>query len=322
MRKLDQLNIFLRVVERGSFVDAARQLGLPAPTVSRTMRQFEARLGAELLRRTTRNLAVTETGQMVYEAVARGLAAIEEAELIAQRQNQTPAGTLRVLVPSGVGHISLEPLLRDFRYLCPSIRLALTLNNDLLDIVTNGFDVAFRTGELKDSSYAMRNLFRCPYRLVAAPNYLETVEIPKEPSEIQALMFLGQGEPHPGQDYTFVRGDFRQHVKLKPWLLCNDVTIVLNQALRGSGIAILPELLARAHLNSGKLISILSDWELDFDFRLSLIFTPHSTQDQKVRTFIDFIVSKFRLLSVAMERNSASARIQRFSEADCANGSG
>jgi DNA-binding transcriptional LysR family regulator len=294
MRKLDEFNIFLRVVEQRSFVGAARQLGLPAPTVSRTMRQFEARLGAELLRRTTRNVTVTETGQMVYEAASRGLAALEEAERIAQRQHQFPFGTLRVLAPYGVGHLRLEPLLHDFRFLHPNIRLILTLNNEPLDIVTHGFDVAFRTGELKDSSYAMRPLFQCPYRIVAAPAYLGRVERPRAPSEISTHMFLGQGEPHPSQDYTFIRGEHRQHIKLNPWLLSNDVTIVLTQALRGSGIALLPEQLVRSYLNSRKLISILSEWELDYHFHLSLIFAARSTQDQKVRAFIDFIVSKLR----------------------------
>jgi DNA-binding transcriptional LysR family regulator len=310
MRKLDEFNIFLKVVERRSFVGAARQLGLPAPTISRTMRQFEARLGAELLRRTTRNVTVTETGQLVYEAAVRGLAAIEEAELIAQRQNQFPTGTLRVVAPYGVGHVMLEPLLQDFRHLCPNIRLALILNNEPLDIVTHGFDVAFRSGELKDSSYAMRPLFRCPHRLVAAPKFFERTGIPAEPSELHAHLFLGQGEPQAIQDYTFVRGQERHHIRLRPWLLSNDVTIVLNQVLRGSGIATLPELIARSYLNSGKLISILPDWELDYDFRLSLMFTPHSTQDQKVRAFIDFIVSKFRLPPATMDLDVTAAAVR------------
>jgi DNA-binding transcriptional LysR family regulator len=298
MRKLDEFNIFMRVVERRSFVAAARQLGLPAPTVSRTMRQFEARLGAELLRRTTRRMMVTETGQMVYEAAARGIAALEEAEQIAQRQNQSPAGTLKILAPYGVGHLTLEPVLHEFWSICPNICLALTLNNEAVDIVAHGFDVAFRCGELKDSSYAMRPLFRCPYRLVAAPNYFERTSKPRLPTDLPSHLFLGSGDPQPVQEHTFVRGADRVHVKLKPWLLSNDVTVALNQALRGSGIAVLPELVARSFVYSGKLISILSDWELDHDFRVSIVFSPNARHDQKVRAFIDFIVARFRFLPV------------------------
>jgi DNA-binding transcriptional LysR family regulator len=296
MRRLDEFNIFMRVVERRSFVAAARQLGLPAPTVSRTMRQLEARLGAELLRRTTRQVTVTETGQMVYEAAARGIAALEEAEQIAQLQSRSPSGTLKILAPYGVGHLTLEPLLHEFWSICPNICLALTLNNEAVDIVAHGFDVAFRCGPLKDSSYAMRPLLRCPYRLVAAPSYLCRMSKPRLPSELPSHAFLGSGEPQAVQDYTFRHGQNHAHVKLKPWLLCNDVTVVLNQALGGSGIAVLPELVARSFVNSGKLISILSDWEIDDDFRLSIVFSPNATHDQKVRTFIDFIVARFRVL--------------------------
>ncbi len=306
MRKLDEFSIFLRVVERRSFVGAARQLGLPAPTVSRTMRQFEARLGAELLRRTTRNVTVTETGQLVYEAASRGLAAIEEAELIAQRQNQCPTGTLRVLAPYSVGHLQLEPLLHDFRSQCPNIRLALTLNNDPLDIITHGFDLAFRTGELKDSSYSMRPLFRCAYRIVATPNYFDRTKCPREPVELQDHIFLGQGDPHPIHDYSFSNREHQQDVKLKPWLVTNDVTIVLDQVLRGTGIAILPEQLVRPYLSCGKLIAILPEWKLKNDFCLSLIFTSHSAQNQKVRAFIDYIASKLRRLPATFETVQAT----------------
>jgi DNA-binding transcriptional LysR family regulator len=306
MRKLDEFNIFLRVVERRSFVAAARQLGLPAPTVSRTMRQFEARLGAELLRRTTRNVTVTETGQLVYEAASRGIAAIEEAEMIAQRQSQFPSGTLRVLAPYSVGHLQLEPLLHEFRSHCPNIRLALTLNNDPLDIITHGFDLAFRTGELKDSSYSMRPLFRCAYRIVAAPDYFRSADCPREPIDMRNHIFLGQGDPHPTQEYIFFRSESHQEVKLKPWLLSNDITIVLDQVLRGAGIAILPEQLVRTHLTSGKLVSILPEWKLNYDFRLSLIFTSHSAHNQKVRAFIDYITAKFRRLSVPFEATQAT----------------
>jgi len=117
--------------------------------------------------------------------------------------------------------------------------------------------------------------------------------------------FLGQGDPHPTQDYIFRRRENQQEVKLKPWLLSNDVAIVLDQVLRGTGIAILPEQLVRPHLTSGKLISILSEWKLDHDFCLSLIFTSHSARNQKVRAFIDYIASKFRRLPVAAEGGPA-----------------
>jgi DNA-binding transcriptional LysR family regulator len=144
----------------------------------------------------------------------------------------------------------------------------------------------------------MRLLFRCPYRLVAAPNYLQRMSKPRLPDELASHLFLGSGEPHPVQDHIFMRGGEHIHVRLKPWLLSNDVTVVLNQALRGSGIAVLPELVARSFVNSEKLISILSDWELDSDFRVSIIFSLNATHDQKVRAFIDFIVARFRSLPI------------------------
>ena len=160
MPRYDDLLIFVRVVERGSFVGAARQLGLPPTTVSRKVQELEARLGSQLLRRTTRRVDVTETGQAVYETASRGFAAIDEAESFARSRHAEPSGVLRLTMPHAFSRLQFEPWLPEFMARYPKIRVELLLTSSPLNLVEYGIDVAIRAGPQHDSSYIKRALFR------------------------------------------------------------------------------------------------------------------------------------------------------------------
>ena len=162
MQKFDDLIVFVRVVDRGSFIGAARQLGLPAATVSRKVQDLEARLGIELLRRTTRRVFVTDAGREVYDKASQGLALIDEAELAARSHTGRPSGILRILAPFSIGVLTLNPILSLFQQRHPDVVIDLTLDNHPLDLIEHGFDLALRFGTLPDSAYIARRIFYGP----------------------------------------------------------------------------------------------------------------------------------------------------------------
>jgi DNA-binding transcriptional LysR family regulator len=297
MKKFDDLLVYVRVVERGSFVGAARQLGLPPTTISRKVQELEERLGIQLLRRTTRKLSVTETGQAVYEAAARGFAAIDEAEALAIEHHQLPAGRLRVIVPHGFAQLRLEPLLPEFRALYPKVGLELLIANMPLDLLEYGCDLAIRIGRPDDSSYISRPLYRGRYRVVGSPAYLERFGRPKCPSDLPSHPIALRGAwrtNHTGgpdrASYKFQKGSKTQEITLEPNLVSSEATSLLTFALQDAGLAIVYELLCLSYIETKALEPILIDWDIDAELEMYLLYTRRATTDLKVKVFVDFLM--------------------------------
>lgn len=169
---LNQLLVFAKVVEHGSFIAASRALGLPKTTVSRKVQELEERLGARLLQRTTRRVALTEAGAIYHEYCSRIVQDIADADLAVGRVHSAPRGELRVSASFSFGMGALVPIVPDFMARYPDIRLQLELRNDAVDLVAEGFDLAIRIGPLEDSSCAVRYLAESRLALYASPDYL------------------------------------------------------------------------------------------------------------------------------------------------------
>lgn len=291
MQKLDDMITFVRVVERGSFVAAARQLGIPPATASRKVQELEERLGVELLRRTTRRVAITDVGRRVYERAARALLLIDEAELVAKEHKSKPAGVLRVLAPYALGLVFIDRMLSSFQDLYPEVQVYLTLNNEPLDLVEHGFDVALRIGTLEDSTYMVRHVLRGPRRIVASPEYLSKSPPIRSIKDLENHVFLAAGidvPPTPGP-HSFLKGDEQRQVLLVPRMASNEASVILNHVLRGEGFAILAEFFVEPHLTAGTLQIVLPEWHSANELQASLIFCRNATVDPKIRLFIDFL---------------------------------
>ncbi|WP_395664467.1 LysR family transcriptional regulator [Methylocella sp.] len=301
MQKLDDLITFVRVVERGSFIAAARQLGIPPATASRKVQDLESRLGVELLRRTTRRLIVTDAGRAVYERAAEGLLLIEEAELAAKTHLAKPSGILRVLAPYALGGLIIDRMLSDFQKLCPDVQIQLTLNNEHLDLIEHGFDVALRIGALKDSAYVVRHLLDGRRRVVASPDYLEAHPPIESIEDLAGHAFLASMIETSGgpQIHVFTDGTVEKRVALTPRIASNEPSVALNHALNGEGFAILAELYVRPHLDDGSLKVALPEWRSGEDLHASLLFSRHATSDPKIRMFVDFLGGSSRRLAQA-----------------------
>lgn len=302
MRKFDDLLTFVAVVERQSFVAAARQLDLPPATVTRKIQELEARLGVQLLRRTTRRISVTETGQAVYEEAARGFLAIEAAEGLARRRHDKPAGVLRVAMPNAVADLRVAAMLPAFRAAYPDVRLELLIANVPLDLIDYGCDCAIRVGPLPDSSYISRPLFRGGYKVVAAPAFLDRAGRPRTLDDLAALPMalpsdfgkLRLAESALPEAFEFVHGAQRRAMRFTPALASNEPGALMTFVRQQAGCAILFEALCRDALARGELEEVLPDWSIDADIELSIVYTRRATSESKVRVFVDFLLAGMR----------------------------
>ena len=176
--------VFVRVAEQGSFSLAARQLGLSKSAASKHVTALEERLGVRLLNRTTRRLALTEVGAVYRDHCARVVAEAEEADLAASRHSLTPRGRLKVNAPMTFGFLHLGPLLPQFLTAYPAIQVELSLNDRIVDLLEEGFDLAVRIGRLADSSLIARRLATTGFICAAAPAYLARAGAPAQPADL------------------------------------------------------------------------------------------------------------------------------------------
>lgn len=289
------IRVFLRVVERGSFTAAAAQLGLPLTTASRRVRALEARLGVQLLYRTTRRIRVTEAGRDYYERCVRAETLLEEAAEAARARHAEPQGTLRVLTPYAPGLIALEPTLAEFRKRFPKVQLVLTYDNHPLDLIEGGFDVALRTGPLPDSAgYAARSLGWSRARLVASRAYLDRHGRPAAPQDLAGHAILAVSDSAPLVTWQ-LKNDAGTviEVVLRPALVSNESATVIRQVANGAGIALVSVQLMAHRLAAGELEVVLPGWRRAQDSELSVLFPKRATQDPKVRAFVDFLREVF-----------------------------
>lgn len=306
----DDVRVFLRVVERGSFTGAARQLGLPLTSVSRRVKALEQILGVQLLHRTTRRLSITEAGQDFYSRCAQSEQMLDEAVLTLRELRSTPEGTLRVAVPYAPGLLVLEPRLAEFRRRYPRIQLALTYSNEPLDLLSHGLDVALRTGPLDDSGYVARRLGRSRAILVASPGYLGGAGTPNHPHELNTHAVLAAGNEAPLATWTLQHGNGdTQSITLRPVLVANESATVIRQALAGGGIALQSRYLVESHLADGSLVQVLPDWHRSPDVDLSALYSKRATLESKVRVFVAFAEEVFATWNPDAPATTIAAKI-------------
>ncbi|MEJ6000814.1 LysR family transcriptional regulator [Paucibacter soli] len=265
----DDLLLFARVMEAGSFSRAAERVHLPKSTVSRRIAALEQRLGEKLLQRSTRRLALTEFGQGVLEH-ARVLAAeVDGALALALHRQQRPTGRLRVSMPGDFANQALSGMLCRYVLDYPEVQLELDLSPRRVDLIAEGFDLAVRMGSLpEDSQLAARRLAQIDVGLYAAPDYLRRhgePQLPEALTSMQGLMILGRtGEPLP---WTLMRAEGGQGEQAQRWqgtpaqrTLVNAPDMLLRMACAGLGITAVGEHFAQPFVERGELLRVLPGW--------------------------------------------------------------
>jgi DNA-binding transcriptional LysR family regulator len=253
---LDEILVFTRVVQGGSFTAAAKALRMPKSTVSRKVSELEARIGARLLQRTTRTSSLTDVGRVYYEHCVRIVAEIEEAQLAVAELESTPRGLLRVTVPLALS--ILGPILAEYLARFPDVRIDLLCTDRRVDLVEERFDLALRAGETPDSSLIARPLGRIRRRLVAAPQVAKKLGKPRDLADLETKPCLAFAPE--GSTWELERGAKTAKVTVQPRLVVNDYEMLRSVARAGFGVALLPEHLCAEDLRAGRLVPVLDAW--------------------------------------------------------------
>ncbi len=293
MDRFADIETFVAVVDLGSFSAAAERLGTAKSAVSRRVAQLEGRLGARLLNRTTRRLSLTDAGRALHERAKRILSDLEEAEGEVAHAEAALRGRLKVATPLSFGLLHLGPALEDFLIQHPELEVELDLNDRQVDLVSEGFDLALRIGQLTDSSLIARRISTVRRVTVASPDYLARHGTPQHPGEL---------DRHHGLRYTNVpRQDAWSYVdaqgrpvrpRVPDRLAANNGELLADAAERGLGIAVQPTFMVHEALREGRLRAVLTDWTLA-EQGMYLVYPPGRFLSQRVRAFSDHLAGCF-----------------------------
>jgi DNA-binding transcriptional LysR family regulator len=289
MDPLTDIAVFVEVVDRGSFTGAAHSLELSKGAVSKYVTRLEQRLGARLLQRTTRRLTLTEAGSALYDGAARALEQISTVEDTVMGLSGAPRGKLRVTAPVYFGSTFLVPTIEQFLARYPDIQLELDLDNRIVDLVEERYDVAIRITTLASSSLVARRFASSGLVTVASPRYLEAHDVPRVPQDLCEHNCLSYAlELTPGEwQFRNAQGE-NIGVRVRGSLRCNSDEILKQAALDSVGIAHFPELFVTDELAAGKLVRILADYEPP-PSSLCAVFPTRANLAPKVRVFVDFL---------------------------------
>ncbi|MEM6902260.1 MAG: LysR family transcriptional regulator [Pseudomonadota bacterium] len=294
MDRLISMEVFVQVVDQGSFAGAARHMNLSRAMVSKHIQALEERLGARLLNRTTRRVSLTEIGTAYYEKCQTVLTDVEEAERVVGDLHQAPKGVLRLNGPMSFGARHLSTALTGFKAAYPEVFIDLSLNDRIVDLVEEGYDVAIRIGELADSSLIARKLTPCRRALVAAPSYLEKHGEPKSLRDLQKHNCLVYTLSPKLNDWRFIGPDGTgQSAKVKGTLQANNGDVLRHAAIGGHGIVLQPTFLIGNDIDEGRLVPILTD-HMPSEINIHLVYPHNRYLTAKVRSFIDYMVEQFK----------------------------
>ncbi|PAA14701.1 LysR family transcriptional regulator [Pseudomonas fragi] len=293
MSKLRQMEVFVAVVEAGSFADAAVRLDMSAVMVGRHIQSLETALNSKLIQRTTRRQSVTGEGRLFYEESKKALEQIKYAWNRVQASTGKPGGLLRMTAPMTLGVTLVGPLVNEFMQLYPDVQVELILSNDVVDLHESSFDLGFRISELIEVNLESRPL--PPYRMVicAAPGYLQAHQVPQTPEQLDQHRIL----THTSWTNRFA-WPLQHGNKTMPWpdhavLRSNDGQVLLQAAIAGNGILMQPDFLVADALARGELVTIM-DACVPAPKPVQMVYPRSKKTLPKLNAFVTFIVERLQ----------------------------
>lgn len=291
---LDEIAVFVQVVEAGSFTAAARKRAVPKSTLSRGVTRLEDALRTPLLLRTARRVALTDAGKAFYDRVAPHVAGLREAAAVAGEREEQPRGTLRVTAPVDVGEALLSELFVRFAARHPQLKLDVDLTARTVNLVEEGYDIAVRaTFKLKDSSLIARKVVDLDHQLYASPAYLARRGTPRTPDDLarhDCVLF----RPVEGRSEWTLHGDGQERqVSVTGRLGSNEFSFVRAVLRAGAGVGQLPTFYAAADVTQGSLVRVLPSWTTPAG-QLYLVYAGAKHIPRKVTAFRDFVLEHFR----------------------------
>lgn len=292
---MDTLNgfaVFTKVVEAGGFSAAARELDMSKSAVSKQIAKLEDHLGVRLLNRTTRKLSPTEVGTTLYERARRIVQDVEETEQAVGALHTEPRGTLRLNVPMSFGISHVAPALPDFLARYPDINIDMVMNDRVVDLLDEGFDVAIRIARMPDSSLIARKLSPLRLALCASPGYWKEHGIPTCPSQMKDHNCLIYSYLLKKDEWSFSGPDGAMSVKVSGNISANNGDALRGAALNGAGVFLSPTFIVGDDLRSGALQPVLDQF-MTTDLAIYAVYPHNRYLSAKVRAFVDFFAERF-----------------------------
>lgn len=293
MHRNDIMATFVEVAKAGSFSKAAAKLGLSTTAVSRHVGELEQMLGVTLLRRTTRKVSMTQAGARYQVRAAAILEEIDRLNDEISAREQAPEGHLKITAPPALGRELIAPLTTDFLDAFPEVTLDVELSDRFVDLTSEGFDAAIRTGRLASSSMIAHRIVEMTYQLCASPEYLARHGTPRQPRDIANHRCIHWRDALSSGQLLFTRRGQTTSVPVRHRLQLTDFATQHDAVLRGLGIGVLPEMRVRDDLRTGRLVALLEDYQ-PYSGVVSLVRPDTPFVPAKLRAFIDFVTDGLR----------------------------
>lgn len=294
---LNDLRFFVEVVEHGGFSAAGRALGVPKSRLSNRVAKLEERLGVRLLQRTTRRFVVTDVGERF---LAHCKAMIEQAEAardVVEELRSEPCGWIRLSCPISLAPTVMAELVPEFLARYPKMQVRLLVSDRRVDLIGEAFDIAIRVRNVidTDATLVLRTIGQSRVILVASPGFLEHHGTPRSPQELEPLPLLSMRELDGLQalDLSGPAGE-REQVRMQPRLVCGSFPVLVNAAVRGIGVALVPDMTAAAAIARGELIEILPDWSMPEGI-FHFVYPTRRGLLPGVRAMVDFLAERLRV---------------------------
>ena len=284
------MRVFAKVASHQNISAAAAELNMTPGNVSKRVQALEASLGVRLFDRSTRLIRITEEGRILLAYAERVLNDIEEACAAVTLNSSTPRGLLRVTAPAALGRRYVIPGICDFLKKYPEISLSVSLTDRLVDLIDEGFDVAIRTGPLPDSQLIAKSLVPDKYFVLASPDYLAANGTPATPKDLEEHNCLILGEH---SYWLFTRDNEQMAARVKGSLVANSAEMLLEAATEGIGIIRTSQVKALREIERGRLVRVLTDYDVAGDSAIWAIFPSSRLVPLKLRVFLDFFAQRF-----------------------------
>ena len=292
MDRLHAMEVFIRVVETGSFSAAARDLRIGQPNVSKLVAALEGRLQVRLLVRSTRQLHPTEAGQAFYERARRTVAEADEAETAARGFGKGLDGRLRVCAPVTFARLHVIPRIGEFLVRHPSLRVDFVMDDRFVDLMGENIDVALRGGELSDSGLTARKMATCERLVVASPTYLARMGVPSSPGDLREHTALVYTQGLIAEEWRFRKAEEDASVRIPTRLSFSAAEGVREAVIAGLGLAITSRWVMAPELANGTVVPVLTDWKLP-DADLWALFPAGKLPTAKARAFVSWFGKVF-----------------------------
>lgn len=297
MNQLDELRLFLAIVDCGSFAAGGRQCGRSPSSATRILGEMEQRLGVRLLQRTTRKLSLTDSGARLAEQARRLLADFDEAINYAIGEPDTLRGRIRLSAPLFFGRRHFARIVGEFLDIHPGITAQLSLEDRLVDMIEERVDIAVRIGHLESSSLVAKRVNQVNRVVVASPDYLKRHGTPRKPEDLprhRAVIFLNHAN---GPSWTFRRGRDQQSVKVEGRIEVDRAEVAISLAREGKGLTRVLSYQVVPELRDGSLVRVLKGYELP-PLPVQLLYPSARLLAPRVRAFLDFAVVRMSRLKL------------------------